>query len=152
MAEAGGGLKIAISGKVSGIPSTNIKSPLLTSDPTRIVSPAKSVGYFPADSHHDEEFVSRLMNLLPQGAIVSVRLSKKSLQCVCVCVCVNAAAMVPGRLLRHTSTLLLQLLRSLLVNVRGPAWTLELTDILLCLQVLVSCQRSFTTTYGAISQ
>lgn len=47
MAEAAGGLKIAISGKVIGIPSTNIKSPILTSDPTLIVSPAKSVGYFP---------------------------------------------------------------------------------------------------------
>lgn len=47
MAEAAGDLKIAISGEVSGIPSTNIKSALLTSDPTLIVSPAKSVGYFP---------------------------------------------------------------------------------------------------------
>lgn len=47
MAEAAGGLEIAISGKVSRIPSTNIKSSLLTSDPTLIVSPAKSVSYFP---------------------------------------------------------------------------------------------------------
>lgn len=41
MAEAAGGVKIAISGKVSGIPSTNTKSLLLTSDPTLIVTPAK---------------------------------------------------------------------------------------------------------------
>lgn len=48
MADVAGGLKITISGGgVSGIPSTNIKSPLLTSDTTLIVSPTKSVGYFP---------------------------------------------------------------------------------------------------------
>lgn len=90
MAEVAGGLKITISGEggVSGIPSTNMKSPLLTSDTTLIVSPTKSVGYFPgrgrggADSHHDGEFVSPLMNLWSQSAIVSMCLSKKSLQCV----------------------------------------------------------------------
>lgn len=43
---------------------------------------------------------------------------------------VNAAAKVPGRWLRYTSNLLLQLLRLLLVNGPGFAWTLELTDIL----------------------
>lgn len=55
MGEAAGGLKIAISGEVSGIPSTNVKSTLLTSDLALIVSPAKSVGYFPG---HGEIFIT----------------------------------------------------------------------------------------------
>lgn len=55
MGEAAGGLKIAISGEVSGIPSTNVKSTLLTSGLALIVSPAKSVGYFPG---HREIFIT----------------------------------------------------------------------------------------------
>lgn len=57
-----GGLKIAISGEVSGIPSTNVKSTLLTSDLALIVSPAKSVGYFPG---HGEILIT--MKTLSRG-------------------------------------------------------------------------------------
>lgn len=39
-----------------------------------------------------KKFVSRLMNLLPQSAVASVCLSKKSPQCVCVCECSGKAS------------------------------------------------------------
>lgn len=55
MGEAAGALKITISGEVSGIPSTNVKSTLLTLDLALIVSPAKSVGYFPG---HGETLIT----------------------------------------------------------------------------------------------